>query len=125
MAADPADIAKYTKDGVTITAFDAALQSAHPESTDERDQEIEMFYVLEADGQAMLDEKHGLLSKLNPVHKGIEVDERIDLGGSIPLTPVVPSFHVIDVLEDVDAVARLRAFAYELGQDRFSVEVIE
>jgi len=125
MAASPVDIARFTKDGVVITVADEDIRDDHPDAVDEREVEIEMFFTQPSDGQAMLAEKHALRANVHPVHLGVEVDERLDLGGAIPLTPTVPCFQAVDALQDISVVARLRALAYELGQDRFSVEVIE
>lgn len=125
MAALPADIAKFTQDGVVIDADNAALKAAHPEAEDRRSSEIEMFFDDPADGQLMLDEKFALLSKVHPLHEGVEVAERLGLGIDIPLVPSVPCFTARDEHTGVEVVARTRAFAYESGEDRFSVEIIE
>ena len=125
MSALPADIAKYTKDGVVITNENAALRAAHNEADDRLGSPIEMFFDSVADGQAMLDEKFALLSKINPAHEGIEVEENLRLGQDIPIAPSVPCFRIVDEEREIDTVARVRAYAYETEQDRFSIEVIE
>jgi hypothetical protein len=125
MSALPADIAKYTVDGVVITNENAALRAAHPEATDRLDSPIEMFFDSVADGQAMLDEKFALLSTLNPAHEGIEIEDNLRLGQDIAIAPTVPCFRIVDDERELDVVARTRAFAYETGDDRFSLELIE
>lgn len=124
MSALPADIAKYTNDGVVITNENAALRAAHPEADDLLDQPVEMFFDTVADGQALLDEKFALLSQINPVHEGIEVDENLRLGQTIAIAPTVPCFRIVDEERGIDVVARTRAYAHEMASDRFSIEVI-
>lgn len=130
MPALPNDIAKFTTDGVVITspavpAVGEAIKAAHIDAEDGDGSEIEMFYDSAADAQIMLDEKFVLRSKINPLHAGIEVEETLGIGVIIPISPVVPSFRCIDDSSEIDRVARLRAFAYETGSDRYSIEVIE
>lgn len=125
MSADPADIARFTNDGVVVTVSDPALKAAHSEAADEFGSPIEMFYVDAADGLTMLEEKFILRSQLNPAHEGIEVEESLRLGQDIPIAPSVPCFRIVDADRGLDVVARTRAYAFETEQDRFSIEVIE
>lgn len=125
MTALPADVAKYTRDGLVVTSQNLALKAAHREALDLGSEEIEMFYDSAADAQAMLDEKLALRSKINPLHEGVEVEETLAIGVSIPISPVVPNFRYIDEAREIDKVARTRAFAYETGSDRYSVELLE
>lgn len=125
MTALPADVAKYTRDGLVITSENLALKAAHQEAINLGDEEIEMFFDTAADGQAMLDEKLALRSKINPLHEGVEVEESLGIGVSIAISPVVPNFRFIDEAREIDKVARTRAFAYETGSDRYSVELLE
>lgn len=125
MTALPADVAKYTRDGLVVTSQNLGLKAAHREAVDRGSEEIEMFFDTAADAQAMLDEKLTLLSKVNPLHEGVEVDETLAIGVTIPISPVVPNFRFIDEDREIDVVARARAFAYETGSDRYSVELLE
>lgn len=125
MPAQPADIARYTTDGVVITASDDELRQDHVEAIDGLNEPIEMFFDDVESGQTVLNERFSLLSRINAVHEGIEVEERLELGSEILLTPNVPSFRIIDPSRGIDKVARLRAFSYEAEMDRFSVEVVE
>ena len=127
MPALPIDIARYTTDGIVVTApTDQAVTDAiKADHIDARTgTEIEMFYDDAADGQWALNERFTYLRKVNPTHLGIEVQEAIELGSEIPLTPQVPSFRVVDPYLDVDVVARTRAYAHNMATDRFSVDVL-
>jgi hypothetical protein len=124
MAALPADIAKYTTDGKVITSSNAPLKAAHPEAEDIVE-EIEMFFDTEADAQVLLDEKLVLRSRLGGLHEGVEVDESLGLGTTVPIAPTVPCYRFVDAMRGIDRVARVRAFAYESGTDRYSVELEE
>jgi len=125
MSADPADIARFTNDGVVVSVVDAAIEAAHPEASDEFSDPIEMFFVNQADGLTMLTEKFGLRSLINPAHEGIEVEESLRLGQVIPIAPTVPCFRIVDEKRGLDVVVRTRAYAFETEQDRFSIEVIQ
>ena len=125
MPALPADIAKYTVDGIVISAEDAPLRATHTEAEDRLGSEIEMFFASAADGQAMLDEKFALLSLVNPAHEGIEVEDSLRLGQAIAISPTVPCFRIVDEARSLDVVARTRAYAFETEQDRYSVEVLQ
>lgn len=129
MAATSADIATFTTNGIVVTspldpAVSQAIKGDNIDALSGADREIEMFYDLAGDAQTALDERFSYLSIINPVHLGIEVEEAIDLGGAIPLTPAVPRFRVIDEPNGLDAITRIRAYAHDMSTDRFSVEVI-
>lgn len=125
MPADPDDIAKYTNDGEVITSEDPALKAAHPEALDLGSTELEFFFKLPAHAQIQLDEKLSGRSHPAPLCEGVEVEETLGIGIDIAISPVVPSFGFIDENRLIDTVARTRAFAYETGSDRFSVELRE
>lgn len=127
MPALPIDIARYTTDGIVVTAptDQAATDAIKADHIDARTtSEIPMFYDNPADGQWAIDERFSYLRKVNPTHLGIEVDEAIELGDTIPLTPAVPTFRVVDPYLDIDVLARTRAYAHNMATDRFSVEVL-
>jgi hypothetical protein len=124
MPAAPADIGKFTSDGVVITASDSAIKTNHPEAEDQADQEIEMFFDTAADAQVLLDERFAILSQLLPEHEAAVVDESLALGSAILITPTVPCFRVIDEDREIDKVLRMRAYAYEAGADHFSIELM-
>lgn len=129
MPATPSDIAKFTNDGVVISvpvnpADAEAIEALHVDAQNGGNEEIEMFFDEPYDAQAMLLEKFHYISQAATIHDGIEVEEAIGLGTSIPIGPIVPSARVIDASRAIDATARIRAFAKDLGSDRFSVEVL-
>ena len=125
MPALPADIARFTNDGVVLTNEDLALRAAHPDAKDTGGGEVETFFDYAADAQVLLDERWGILSRVSAVHEGIEIEDSAGLGDAIPYTPNVPCFTIIDAERDIETVARLRAVVYEGGSDRYSVEVVE
>lgn len=129
MPATPTDIALYTVDGVVVTSptspsVGLAIQAADPAARDLGDTEIPMFFDNASDAQAMLDEKFGVVSQIYPVHEGIELDDTLGLGRSIALAPAVPTFRIVDESRQIDAVARLRAYSWNMDSNRFSVEVL-
>jgi hypothetical protein len=129
MPATPADIAAYTADGVVITspaspAASAAIRVADPTARDLGESEIPMFFDNISDAQALLDEKFAFVSKIAPIHEGIEVEESLGLGRAVSILPSVPKFRVIDASRSIDLVATMRAYSFNMGSGRFSVEVL-
>src|SRR3546814_3195629 len=125
MPASPGDIAKYTTDGVVITSEDPALKVTHPDAVDLGSEEKEMFFVSSAHAQILLDETLELRSKANACHVGVEVDESLGVGTTTAIAPSVPCYRYIDEVNEIDALSQTRAFAYETGSDRYSVELLE
>jgi len=123
MPATPADIAKYTNDGIVISQQDFTIRDNFPDALDSGDTIQEMFFDSVADAQEMLDERFALLSVVAPPHEGIEVTESLGLGQAIPIAPYVPCFRCIDAEQGIDEVLRTTSYAYDMGTDRFSVEV--
>jgi len=127
MPATPADISRFTTDGIVITsptdpAVTAAILAEHVDALDGAGEEIEMFFDDPADAQIMLDEKFTYLRQAVIVHEGIEVDETVDLAED---AATIPSVRVIDAMRGIDQVVRVRAYAQDMGADRFSVEVLQ
>ena len=125
MPATPADIAKFTRDGVVLTREDTALRDSQRDAQTTGETEMESFYNNSADAQVMLDEIYATYSKVSPVHEGIEVTESLGLGTAIPLTPSVPAFQVVDEERGINVLARTRAFSYDTESESFAVEVLE
>lgn len=128
MPALPADVAKYTQDGIVIetdAAAGAVIKAAHIDARDLGDGEIEMFFTNPAHAQIMLNERFGYVSVIDPLHEGIEVEEALALGTTVPITPIVPSFLAVDESRSISKNTRTRAFAHDTGVDHFSVEVME
>jgi hypothetical protein len=125
MTATPADVARYTQDGVVVSQEDAALRANHPDAIDGGNNELEMFYDDPADADIILAERFDLLSQVSALHEGIEVNESLGFGASVAISPTVPCFRVIDAVRGIDTVARTRAYVYEAAGDNYSVEVLE
>lgn len=124
MAATPADIAKFTVDGVVVTISDSAIATAHPEAEDQGDQVIDMFFDSASDASAVLTERFNILSQINGLHEAVVVEESLGLGSTTGITPSTPCFRAVDEDRMVDATLRTRAYAYEAGSDQFSVELL-
>jgi hypothetical protein len=127
MTATAADAAKYTNDGVVIstnTAAGNAIAAMHPDARDTGTGELEMFFDNAADAQVLLDEKFSYLSKVNPPHEMIEVEDSMGFGTTIALTPAVPSVRIVDPGQRLDVVVRVRAYSQDMETDRFAVEVL-
>lgn len=125
MTATPADIARYTTDGVVLTQENVGIKANHSDAQDTGDTELEMFYDDPADAELVLADLFTIKSQVSALHEGIEVSDSLGLGTSVPLSPTVPCFQVVDASRGIDVVARTRAYVYEAGGDNYSVEVIE
>lgn len=123
MPALPADIAKYTTDGVVLTSSNPSIATNFPDAIDGAGDEIEMFYDEPADAQVMLDELFVIRSTLAPTHIAVEVEEGLGLGTSIPDAPQLPCFQVVDEPYGIDETLRVISYAYAMGSDRRTVEL--
>lgn len=129
MAADPADIALYTTEGVIVyspsnPAVGAAILAVHIDAQNLVDTQIETFFDSATDAQVLLDEAWAILSTVNPASYGIEIDDTLGLGSSLAVTPTVPCFTIVDDVRGTTQVARVRAYTAEYGSDRFAVEML-
>jgi len=125
MTASPAAVARYTRDGITLTKQDTTVRDAQRDAKTTGDQPVEMFFDQRAHAQVLLDEMYATHSRVSPLHEGIEVTETLGLGTTIPLSPTVPCFQVIDEERGINRLARTRAFSYDTGAESYSVEVVE
>lgn len=125
MTATPAAVAKYTSDGIMLTKELASIKTNQIDAQESGDTEVEMFFDLAANGQTLLDERFAILSQISGLHEGIEVEDSLGLGTTIPLTPSVPCVRVIDDSRSIDEVVRVRALAYDGQTDRYSLEVLK
>lgn len=123
MTADPATIAKYTRDGVLLVVQNDALKAQNPNALDGG--EIISFFRYEADAQVLLNERADILGRVNGLHDAVEVTAELGIGTRIPVVPVVPSIRLIDEKRDIDVTARTRASAYDMNTDRYSLEMIQ
>jgi hypothetical protein len=129
VSALPGDIALYTTDGVLLTspvdpAVSAAIAADNIDAKSSGTSEVIMFFDNASDGQIYLDERFSYQSKVNPAHLGIEIEDILPLGDTIALTPNVPTFTVIDRDINFISTVRTRAYAHDMGTDRFSIEVL-
>ena len=130
MVAVPADIARFTNDGILVTSprnagVSAAIQAEHVDARGMDGREIEMFYDDAVDAQFYLDERFGFLSRTDPLHVSVEVEESLGIGDTVPIAPLVPAFRAIDATTKTDVIARTRAYAQDMSTDRFGVELLE
>jgi hypothetical protein len=123
MPADPADIARYTQDGVALTFKDQALKDAQPNATDAG--EIATFFRYRADAQIKLNERGSLLSGYGKMHEAVEIAEVLGIGTTISVVPVIPSFRIIDDERELNKVGRTRSVSFDMTTDRYSVEIVE
>ncbi len=123
MSADPAIIAKYTRDGITLTFQDDLLKAANPNAVDGG--EIPTYFRYQADCQAMLDERAAILSAVGGPHEAVEVSQELGVGTRIPVTPIVPSFRAIDATRSLDDTLRVRATSFDGAKDKYSVEMVK
>jgi hypothetical protein len=130
MAANPADIARYTTNGTLITApanplVSAAIKGDHIDARDGGANEMETFWVDPDDAQVMAEALFSYQSQVDPLYLAVEVSETLGLGSTIPIAPRVPCARITDLAAGLDTTARVRSYAQDMGTDRFSIEVIE
>lgn len=123
MPATPDAIARYTQDGITLTYKDAVLKAAEPTATDGG--EIPTFFRYRADAQVCLDQRAALLGGDGKAHEAVEVEETLGIGTAIPVTPVVPSFRLVDESRGLDFNGRTRSVSFDMTIDRYSIEVVQ
>jgi hypothetical protein len=128
VTATAADVAYMTNRGVRLTSPDQitadAIKAAHFDARDMGTSEIEMFFPDPAHGQAFLDEKAALLTQVDPLHEGIEVEDSLGIGNAIAVVPIVPSVAIVDGERDISGTCRVRAYVTDMASDRYSLEVV-
>jgi hypothetical protein len=117
VTATAADVAYMTNRGVRLTSPDQI-------TADMGTSEIEMFFPDPAHGQAFLDEKAALLTQVDPLHEGIEVEDSLGIGNAIAVVPIVPSVAIVDGERDISGTCRVRAYVTDMASDRYSLEVV-
>lgn len=122
MTATSADVARFTNDGVLLTARDTAIRDQNAGSEDLSD-EIITFFDNEEAGQAMLDERFALVSMLGRMHEAIEIEDNMGLGLTLPIVPFIPHFYVIDESRALAGRAALRAYSFDHNNDRYALEL--
>lgn len=124
MSATPADIAAFTVDGIVITVQNSAIKTLIPDAKDLGDSEIEMFCDNQADGLTLLAERFAILGAVGAPHEGVEIEDSLAIGTTIPITPAVPEFTLVDESRALATTGRLRAFVDDRHTDRFSLELL-
>ena len=124
MPATPAYIAEFTTDGVALSRVDTALRVAMPSAVDEGGSEIEMFFDLAADGEVLLEERWQLVKSLTRIHEAVETETSMGLGTTVPLSPAVPRFTLVDSPRGINQTASVRAFVIDRAAERYSVELL-
>ncbi|HBK92543.1 MAG TPA: hypothetical protein DDZ68_12825 [Parvularcula sp.] len=121
--ATPQRIRQITRDNVVVRATDPAVRSLHPRArpVDTVDP-FETFYDDPADAQAILDERFALL-KVKARHAAVEIDDDIDVGGSLSISPTLPSLIARDDVAGINFTGRLRGSAINGATDRMAVEI--
>jgi hypothetical protein len=123
MPALPADIAKYTTNGVVVTAKDDTILDRFPDAIDASTEEIEMFYDSADDARTVTNALFAIRSKIAPAHIAVEVLEGLSLGNSIPIAPTAPSFTVLDEDKRINENMRVISYGYQMGSGRHSIEL--
>lgn len=124
MPVNPARIPMMTTDGVVLSRVDTVLRAAHPNATDEGDQEIEMFFDSDADADVLLDERWNWKKTAGRIHEAVEVDASFGFGTLIAVAPTVPNLTVQDSSRSLNVVAKVRAFAADYTIERHSIELL-
>lgn len=122
MPATPANIARYTQDGVALTFKDQALKDQQPTATDAG--EIPTFFRYRDHAQIKLNERAALLGGRGRPHEGVELDEFLGIGTTLPVVPAVPCFRLIDETRSINQVCRTRSTSFDMTTDRYSVELV-
>lgn len=123
MTAAPADIQRFTNDGVVLISRDTAIRDAYPGAVDGGSDEIVLFFDAAADGQVILEERFALLSMITRPHEAVETDDGLDLGRSITVVPRIPHFFLIDPSRALAARTALRAYSFDHNSDRYALEL--
>lgn len=124
MTALPSDIPRFTNDGVLLTASNASIKNLDPTAIDQASSERELFLDSQAHGQIVLSELFGFISPAGRIHEGVEIETSLDLGGTVPLWPKAPQALVVDVSRRIDQATVIRAYSFDMGSDRFALELV-
>lgn len=122
MAATPSDIAKYTQNGVTDTALDTTIRDRYPNAVDQG--ETDTFFRLRTDAAVLLAERDGLIMNDPGPHEALELEDTLGLGSTVPVTPNVPTYTIVDDDRGISALLRVRGYALDMNVDRYSVEFV-
>lgn len=124
MPALPSDIAKYTSDGVLITLQDEAIKTADPNASNTGDNDIDMFFDDPADAQVVAEELFSFLSLVGRPHEAVEIEDSLGLGSTVPIFPLAPRASIRDDTRQIDTVAIIRAYSFDMDSDAYALELI-
>lgn len=128
MTASPADVAKYTQDGVVVRsdpATGAAVKNLFDGARDESEPPRETFFRYAAQAQVVENIRFTFLSRLSPKQDDMDVEQALGLGSTIPLSPFVPRFTVVENPDDPGYEGLVRAYIHRAADDRMAVQMIE
>lgn len=124
MPATPARVAIALNDGVLLSRADPTIKAANYNAVS-NDTEIESFFDLATDAQAVLDERWAWQSVAGRPREQVEVDSSFNLGTKIALAPKVPTITLTDTSRSIVGVAcKVRAYAIDYNSERYAVELI-
>lgn len=124
MSALPSDIGLYTHDGVVVTARDTTIQATFAGAQTDGDNPRELFFDTVVDGQEAINQMFVLLSVFSSFHAGLDIEDNLGLGTTVPLTGIVPTFLVTNASSNLSVQARCRAIVFDYETDRTQIEVI-
>lgn len=124
MPANPTDIARYTSDGALITLKNEALKDTDPNAQDAGDRELAMFFDSSTHGQIIANELFAFVSAVSRPHEGVEIEDGLGLGSTVPVFPKAPRVHITDPSRLIDTSAVIRAYAFDMSSDRYALELV-
>lgn len=124
MAAIPVDIARYTSDGVLITVKNEAIKERDPNAQDTGDREISMFFDVAEHGDILADELFAYVGAEGRPHEGIETGDTLGLGSTVPVFPRSPRARIVDAEREIDTVAVVRAYSFDMASDTYALELV-
>lgn len=124
MPANDDDVARYTSDGIVLTATRKQVLLRDSNAIDGGSPERLTFFDDEAGGQAMLEEAFGFLSAMGRVHEAVELGDSLGFGSVVPLWPAAPTCRVVDDLRGIDTTCIVRAYSFDMSSDSYAVELV-
>lgn len=124
MTATSADVARFTNDGTLITLTNQPLKTADPNARDMADRELQMHFDEVAPGQQILDELFAFVGAAHRPHEGVQFDDTVGLGTTVPLWPAAPAAYVVDEERRLSARTIISGFSFDMGSDSYAVELI-
>lgn len=121
MPATSDDVARFTSDGLLLTRTDQPTRDRYRAA---QEMELETFFVSDAGGKAMLEERFALLAMPTRLHEAIEISDNLGLGTSEPVAPRIPAFDVVDESRALAGRGVIRAYTFDHNTDRYAVELV-